>query len=573
MTTSRWSLSRLRGIDTLRAYRREWIRADVLAGVTVAAYLVPQVMAYGKVAGVAPVAGLWAATAALLVYAMLGSSRQLSVGPESTTALLTATTIAPLAAGDATRYAALAVALAALAGIWCLVARLGRLGFLADLLSGPVMVGYLAGTALTMIVSQSSALTGLPSDGHSVHRQIGALVRNMDQVHAPTILLSLSVLVVLFYGGHRFPTLPISLLAVLLATAATVLFSLQRMGVAVVGEVPSAMPPMSVPAVSSSDLAVLCLPAAGIALVGYTDNVLTARSFAARNGRTIDANTELTALGAANVAAAFAHGFPVSSSASRTAIGNAVGSRTQVHSIVAVVAVGAVLVAGRDLLAAFPTAALGALVVYAATLLIDVPEFRRIARFRRSEFVIAIATTASVLIAGVLYGVIIAVGLSVVDLLRRVARPHDAILGYTDDIEGMHDVDDYPDAQVLEGLVVYRYDAPLCFANADDFHHRASDAATTASTTTEWFVLDAEAIFEIDLTALDGLVALRDEFATEQIAFALARVKQDLRTDLNAMGFIDELGPNRTFATLPAAVSAYTTEFIKRHGRPPRRRQ
>jgi sulfate permease, SulP family len=541
----------------LLRYRRGWLRPDVLAGITVAAYLVPQVMAYADVAGLAPVVGLWAIIGSLLVYTVFGSSRQLSVGPESTTALMTAVTIAPLAAGDPTRYAALATALALLVGVLCLLGAAARLGFLADLLSRPVLVGYMAGVAVLMIVGQLGKATGMRVTGGSVVDEVASFSGQLDRIHLPTLALAGGMLVFLFAAGRLTPKLPAPLLAVLLATAATAVFSLRDHGVQVVGAVPAGIPAPGLPAVSGADLAALVLPAIGVMVVGYSDNVLTARSFATRNSYRVDANAEMLALGTANIAAGVLHGFPVSSSASRTAIGDSLGSRSQVHSLVAVAVVVLVLLVGGPMLAAFPTAALGALVIYAAVRLIELSEFRRIASFRSSELLLALATTAGVLLLDVLYGVLVAIGLSILDLLRRLARPHDGILGEVPDVAGMHDVDDYPHATRVPGLVVYRYDAPLCFANADNFRNRALAAVEDSPTPVEWFLLNAEANVEVDITAVDALEDLRAELTGRGIVFAMARVKQDLHDALARGGFVQRVGADRVFPTLPTAVAAF----------------
>jgi len=309
--------------------------------------------------------------------------------------------------------------------------------------------------------------------------------------------------------------------------------------------------------VSPNELAALVIPAAGIAIVAFSDNILTARIFATRHGYEIDANAELRAIGVCNIAAGLTRGFPVSSSGSRTAIGDAVGSRTQIYSLVALSLVLMVMLFASDLLAQFPSAALGALVVYAALRLIDVSEFRRLARFRRSELVIALMTTAAVLGIGVLSGVLAAVALSVLDLLRRVARGHDSVLGFVPGVAGMHDIDDYPQAELVPGLVVYRYDAPLCFANAEDFRSRALQAVDHYPQAVEWFVLNAEANVEIDMTALDALDRLRADLEGRGILFAMARVKQDLRDALKAGGLLTKIGDERIFMTLPTAVEAF----------------
>jgi sulfate permease, SulP family len=547
-------------------YQRAWLRGDVLAGVSVTAYLIPQVMAYAEVAGLPPVVGLWAISAALVVYAVLGSSRQLSVGPESTTALMTAVIVAPLAAGDAARYAALAAALALVVGGLCVLARLARLGFLADLLSKPVLVGYLAGIAVLMIVSQLEKVTGVPVTGEGVVPQVRSFVGDLGAVHVPTALLAGGVLVLLLAVQRRFPRAPTPLIGILVASGAVAAFSLGDEGVLLVGEIPGTLPSLGLPDVGLSDVAGLLGAALGLMLVGYVDNVLTARAFATRNGYRIDANQELLALGASNAAAGLTQGFPVSSSGSRTVIGDALGSRSQLHSLVALASVVLALLALRPVLAAFPTAALGAIVIYAALRLIDLAEFRRIASFRRSELLLALATTASVLLLGVLAGVLVAVGLSIADLLRRVARPHDGILGFVPGVAGMHDIDDYHGARLMPGLVVYRYDSPLFFANAEDFRTRALAAVDAATGPVEWFVLNAESNVEVDLTALDAVEELRAELDRRGIVFAMARVKQDLLVALRAAGLADRVGAERIFPTLPTAVQAFEAWSADRHG-------
>jgi sulfate permease, SulP family len=557
------------GLLRLRSYERSWLRGDVLAGVTVAAYLIPQVMAYAEVAGLPPVVGLWAVMGPLFVYALIGSSRQLSVGPESTTALMTALVVAPLAGGDPARYAALAAALALIVGGLCLLAWLARLGFLADLLSHPVLAGYMAGIAVFMIVSQLTKITGVPVEGESLVSDVGSFLSGLDRMHLPTLVMSAAVLAFLLFGAWLWPKAPVPLVGMLLAAGVVAAFSLQDRGIRVVGEIPAGLPTPGLPGLALEELTALLLPAVGVTIVAYSDNVITARAFAIRNGYHVDANQELLALGTANLSAGVLRGFPVSSSASRTVIADALGNKSQLYSLVALGAVLATLLVGRTVLAAFPSAALGAIVVYAALRLIEVSEFRRIGAFRRSELVLALATTAAVLLLGVLYGVLAAVGLSILNLLRRVARPHDGVLGYVPGLAGMHDIDDYPDATLVPGLVVYRYDAPLFFANAENFRQRALAAVDASPTPVEWFMLNAEANVEVDITAIDTVEELRAELDRRGIVFAMARVKQDMRADLAAAGLVERVGDDRIFPTLPTAVQAYVEWYTARHGEPP----
>ncbi|CAL9283288.1 putative sulfate transporter [Streptomyces sp. enrichment culture] len=462
------------GLGTLVGYRRSWLKGDVLAGVTVAAYLVPQVMAYAGVAGLPPVAGLWAILPALVVYALLGSSRLLSVGPESTTALMTATVVGPLAAGDPARYAAMAATLAIVVGLLCVVAWATRLGFLADLLSRPVLIGYLAGVALIMTVDQLPKLTGVDTTGSTFLPQLWSFVGNLPDAHPATIVFSAAALAFLFAAARYVRAVPGPLLTVVLATAAVAAFGLDdRYGLKTSGDVPAGLPGLALP--DLAELPHLALPALGVLLVGYTDFILTARAFADRRADTdpernaLDADQEFLALGAANFGAGALHGFPVSSSASRTALASSAGARSQAYSLVAGAAVLAVLVFLSPLLTRTPKAVLGALVVYAAVRMIDLAGFRRLASFRRRELLLALGCLAGVLALDILYGVLVAVGLSVAELLTRVARPHDAVQGLVPGVPGMHDIDDYPEARTIPGLLVYRYDSPLFFANADDF--------------------------------------------------------------------------------------------------------
>ena len=561
----------LPGLAVLRHYRRAWLRGDVLAGVTVTAYLVPQVMAYAAVAGLPPVAGLWATLGpARCVYAFLGSSRLLSVGPESTTALMTAAAVGAMTAGDPSRYADVAAALALAVGAICLLGRLARLGFLADLLSRPVLVGYMAGVAVLMVVSQLGKLTGVTVGGrHPGHRDRRTSLTHLDEVAAASLTMALAVLAGLLVAQRLRPHWPNPLAAMLLATLVTWLFDLDAHGVATVGAIPRSLPVPHLPDVSVADMLSLALPAVGVAVVAYSDNVLTARAFGARHGHRVDPNQEFLALGAANLAAGVLHGFPVSSSGSRTVIADALGARTQAYSLVALAGTVVGLLALGGVLAAFPLPALGGVVAYAAVRLVDVAEIRRIARFRRSELVVLVATTLGVLLLGVLPGIGVAVALSLLDVLRRVARPHDAILGYAPGVAGMHDVDDYPGAVTVPGLVVYRYDSPLFFANAEDFLRRALAAVDDAPWRVEWLLLNAEATIDVDLTAMDTLEELRAEMARRGVVLAFARVKAELRADLDAAGLSDRVGADRFFMTLPTAVAAYVAEYTARHGGPP----
>ena len=545
------------GLKKLFNYRRQWLRGDVLAGLTVAAYLIPQCMAYGELAGVEPVAGLWAILPPMIIYATFGSSPQLSIGPESSTAVMTAVAIAPLAAARSDAYIGFAALLATIMGLVCIMGYFAKLGFLADLLSKPVLIGYMAGIALIMIGGQIGKIAKIDIEADVFFGQIGEFISKLSLAHTPTVILGIAVLIFLFAFQHRFPNAPIPLIAVLLSTAAVAILNLGDRGVAIVGEIPAGLPQFALPQISMQDLTSLVAAAVGISIVGYSDNVLTARAFANRNNYKIDANQELLALGMANFGNGLMQGFPVSSSGSRTVIGDSLGSKSQLYSLVAMIAVIIVLLFFRPVLASFPKAALGAIVIYAATKLIEVSEFIRLYRFRRSEFFLAIITTVAVLATDILIGVAIAVSLSVIELFYRVARPHDAVLGTVPDLAGLHDIDDWEGAKTIPGLLMYRYDAPLCFANAENFKQRVLESIAAEPTPVEWLVLNMEANVEIDITAIDMLTELRDELAAKNTIFTMARVKQDLYSDLERAGFLQNIKAEHIYPTLHTAIAAF----------------
>lgn len=558
------------GLNVLLTYNRAWLRGDLIAGVTVAAYLIPQVMAYAEVVGLPPVTGLWAVLAPVALYAVLGTSRQISVGPEATTALMTAAGVAALAtAAGPGREAEVAALFAVAVGVVCLLGWMGRLGFLANLLSRPVLVGYMAGIGVLMVVGQVPRLTRLQASGEGPWQQLWSLAPQLSATHLPTLVLGLAVVVALFAFWRWAPTWPGPLLVMLAAAAVVWLAGLTTDGILVIGELPRSLPSLVVPRLDGVDLLALLPAAFGIAIVGYSDLILTGRAFAEKRGQRVDANAELLAMGAGNIANGFLGGFPVSCSASRTAIGDAAGSRTQLHALVGAASVLVAILALGAILGSFPQAALAGVVIYAGLRLVDVPELARIARFRHSELVLALVTFAAVLSLGLLLGIAIAVALSLLDLVRRIVHPHDGILGYVPGLAGMHDVDDYADAVQVPGLVVYRYDSPLFFANSDDFLTRALAAVEAADPDPAWFVLNAEANVEVDLTAVDTLERLRSALESRGVVFAMARVKMDMRQQLQAAGFVAAVGPERIFATLPTAVEAFAQWHLTERGSRP----
>jgi len=545
------------GLTRLRTYRRAWLRADVLAGITVTAYLVPQCLAYSELAGASPVTGLWVAVFAMAIYALLGTSRQLSVGPESATAIMVAAAVAPLAAGDPGRYLALSTGLAVIIGLLCIAAWAVRLGFIADLLSQPILIGYMAGVAVIMIVSQLGTITGIRLTSDGPISRIVELAGRLDETQMLALALGGGVAVFLLVLRRLKPLAPGTLIAVVGAGLIVWAFGLQTQGVAVVGPVPSGLPVPTLPAIGIGDVLALLGAAAAITFVGYSDVALTGRAFAARTGEQIDPNREFLAMGVANVAAGLTGGYALSASGSRTAIIDAMRANTQVVGLVSAAAIVVVVLLAPGLIALIPRAALGGVVIYAALRLIDLGGIERLGRFRSTELGLAAIAFVGVIAFDVLAGILVAVGLSVLELFARVARPPAAILGRVPGLAGLHNVEDYPDAQTVPGLVVFRYDAPLCFANAQDFRARATRAVDSQAEPVSWFLLNAEAIVELDLTAAEALGQLVDDLEARHVVFAMARVKQDLRAQLLRGGLLKVIDEERMYPTLPVAVEAF----------------
>lgn len=504
-----------------------------------------------------PEAGFYAVLFALPVYALVGSSRHLGIGPEPGTALLAATGVGAIAGGDPRRYAALMAALALVVGAVCLVAAVFRLGFVADVLSKPVLVGYITGVGLALLSSQLAKLTGVSIEADTFLPRFRRFFGNLDDVHAGTLAMGLATLALILLLRWKTPRVPGALVAVTAATAISALFNLSEHGIAVVGEIPAGLPGLAWPHVTGDDLGRLLPVALGIALVGYTDNILTARSIATRLRYRVDANQELAGLAAINVAAGFSGGFPISSSASRTAVPASLGSHTQLVGIVAGTFLAVSLLLLRPVLAEIPQPALAAVIVAAAVAIIDVAGFAWLARFSRAELLLAAAATLGVMIFDVLTGVLVAVALSLLVALGKLARPHDAVLGEGLGLDGWVDADAYEGSTTLEGLLVYRFDAPLFFANVSWFRQRLRRAMDRNPGAEHWVVIDFEGIGSVDATAVEGLCELVDELHEEGIVVGTARAHDVVVRQLRRGGVIERIGEVNLHATINQAVRAF----------------
>ena len=522
--------------EELPAYRAGHAQRDVLAGITVATLALPSAMAYAELAGLSPVNGLYALLLPTVVYVLLGSSRQLVVGPEGSISALVAAAILPLAAAGSAEAVELASALALLVGACFLAARALRLGWLADYFSRPVLIGYLHGVAVVLVVSQLGKLLGLNIDAREPLQQIGEVVRELGETSGITLAVgaaALGILIPLRYVAGRFPA---ALLVVVGAIATSWWLNLEDRGVAVTGSVPSGIPDVAIPIPGGGE-ALLLLPAAvGIFLVSFADEILTARSFAGKHDQHVRVEQEVLAMGAANAAAGLTQGFPIGASGSRTAVSDSMGVRTQLAGLVAASTILLILLFLTDPISYLPKTVLGAVIIAAAIGLVDPKAWRGLWATDRVEVTIAAATTVGVVAVGVLEALVFAVGLSIVDVVRRSARPHDAVLGWVDELGRYADVAVHPSARVTRGVVVYRLDDRLFFANASYVKGRVLEAVRGAPTTTHSLVFDAEAVTHVDATGLAALEDLVDALRKETIELSIARAKTPLTARLAEFG-------------------------------------
>jgi SulP family sulfate permease len=545
------------GLADLRGYRRKQLRTDAIAGISIAAVAVPAGLGMGELAGLTAVAGLYATLIPLAAYSLFGSSRQLIVGPESALAILTAATIAPFAAGDPARFAALAAMLGLLVGGILLVSSLLRLGFMADFLGKPVLIGYINGVALIIIASQLGKLFGLDISSDDFFPTLEEFFGELGESHWSTVLLSAGLLALVLVLRRFAPRVPGTLVAVVLAGVLSELFDFEGNGIAVVGDIAAGLPSLGAPDVGLDDMTDLALPAVGLALVAFGDTVATARTFAAKNRYEVDANRELAGLGISNVGAGLSQAFPVSASNSRTALNDASGGTSQVVALVAAAIVAVIAAFATPLIEPLPLAVLGVVVVAAALGLFDFYGIVRLRRVRDAEAGLAVAAFLGVLVFGVLGGLLFAVALSIGVFVYRSVRPHDAVLGSTDDVDRYLDVERTPVAHVVPGLIVYRYDAPLYFPNATHFRDQVRALIETADPPVRWFVLNAEAVVYIDSTAIDMLRALQRELAERGIVFAVARAKGMLRDVFDSTSLTERIGSENLFPSVRSAVRAF----------------
>jgi SulP family sulfate permease len=550
------------GLALIKGFSPALLRTELIVAVTVVAVLVPSAMAYGDLAGVTPVAGLYVALAAMVMYALFGSSKQVIMGPEATAAIMTAAAVAPLAGGDAARYAALAALLALLVGVVALLARVAKLGFITDLLSKPVLVGYIFGATLIVIGSQLGKMFGITLESDKFFQQVIELISRLDETHLLTFAIGAVSMVVLLIVRRVNRKLPGPLIVVVVAIIASALLDWEAQGVKVVGPVPAGLPQVAIPAFTAADVLALLPAALALMILIYADEILTSRVFASKHGQKVDANQEFIGIGAANIAAGFLTGFPAALSASRTTVNDQMGGKTQWVGLIAAALVVIFLLFLTPLLAPLPTATLGAIIIVASLGLIDIAAFRFLRQVRPAEFWLAIITAFGVLCVGVLAGILVAVVLSLIMLLYRMARPHDALLDDVDAAGGTvyRSVTDKETVTTEPGLIVYRFDAPLVFANAAFFTERLEALIANASPGLKCVILDAEPISDFDSTAAEALETLDADLERVGADLWLARANAPLRQLLTSTGLTTRLGAEHIYPSVRAAVVAYRAQ-------------
>jgi SulP family sulfate permease len=541
-----------------RAYQLHWLRSDMIAGATIFAVLVPQGMAYGQLAGVTPVAGLYTAYIAMIFFALFASSRYVMIGPDSTTAILVAASVAPLAAGgDPARYATLVALLTMMVGVIALIAGILRMGFIADFVSKPILIGYIDGAALIIIESQLGKLFGIQTLGNTFLDKLWSIIIQLGHTQWLTLAIGLTLIALLVILRRISPKIPGAILVVVLSTFASWWFHLDEHGVSILGQIPAGLPKPTIPNIQFGDIGNLLPAAFSLTLLAYVAGIIPARVIAEKKREKLDANQECIALGVANLAAGFSQGFIVAGSQSRTSVNDDAGGKTQLVSLVAAVLLITFLLWFTPLLQTLPLVALAAIVIVAAAATLQVNPVRNLFKVRATEAYLALATFIGVLLVGVLGGIILAVILSLLLIIQKLMRPNDAVLGAIEGIDGFHAIDQHVRGETIPGLIVNRFDAPLFFANANYFVKHARQLIAEAETPVEWFLLDAERVFDMDITSADVIRTLLDEFEREKIVLAIARASQPVYHMLERTDLADRIGTKHFFPTVRTGVRAF----------------
>jgi high affinity sulfate transporter 1 len=542
----------------LKTYRASWLPNDLAAGLVLTTMLVPVGIAYAEASGVPGVYGLYATIVPLLAYAVFGPSRILVLGPDSALAAPILAVVVATAGSDPSRAIATASMMAIVSGLFCIVMGLLRLGFITELLSKPIRYGYMNGIALTVLISQLPKLFAISFEDRGPLRDLLALGTAIGAGKANWYSFAVGAgSLVLILLLKRFEKVPGILIAVVLATLSVIAFGLDSVGVKVLGKIPQGLPSFALPWAGDADLVKILLGGCAVALISFADTSVLSRTFAARFNMRVDPNQEMVGLGAANLAAGFFQGFPISSSSSRTPVAEAAGARTQVTGVVGAVAVALLLIAAPNLMRYLPNSALAAVVIAAALGLFEFTDLRRIYRIQQWEFWLSVVCFAGVAVFGAIPGICIAIAIAVIEFLWDGWRPHYAILGRVEDLRGYHDIKRHPNATRIPGLLLFRWDAPLFFANAELFQKCLLEAVVESTTPVRRIVVAAEPVTSIDVTSADMLRDLIRILGERDIALHFAEMKDPVRDKLRRFEMMDILGDERFHPTVGSAVDDY----------------
>ena len=548
------------GLLLFKDYQPSWLISDLWAGVSVCLVMIPSVVAYAGLMGIPPQHGLYAALIPLLVYPLFGSSRQIVVGPDIAISLLIASAIVPLAGGNPAQAAALASMLALLTGLLLVLGGRFKIGAVADFLSKPVLIGYMTGAALILMASQFDKLFGIKLRASDFFPRLIELSAKLGQTHPPTFAFGLSLIAFLFLLRRFVPRVPPALAMFLIALGASVALDLEHHGVAVVGAFPGGVPRPGWPEVGWREIRTLFPAAMGIALLTYTEGILLARAFAAKNGYEVNANQELSALGLADLFTGLFQGFSVTGSQSRTAINDAAGGKTQVAGLVAAGTLALFLLFLTPLMARLPAVALAAILIFGGFSLIEFRVVARLYRFYHGSGVLAALTALAVLAIGVVPGILLGVGLSLLGLINRISHPPDAVLCEVPG-HGFHDLGTGSAEQSIPGFLTYRFYAPLVFCNAAHFVSRVRLLVAQSPSPTRWFLLDAQAITDIDATAAEALHTLTHELQSQGIALKFAHTNRPLRAVLDRIGLTGEIGAESFFPSVHECAQTFLNQY------------
>ncbi|MBK8983665.1 MAG: sulfate permease [Ignavibacteria bacterium] len=551
----------LPGLGLINTYKKEWLSKDIAAGLSVAAIAIPVSIAYAGIAGLPPEVGLYSSVLPMIAYALFGSSRQLMVGPDSATCILIASALIPVAAFGSELYQSYSVILALITGVLCILGGVLKFGFIANFLSKPILTGYLNGLAISIIAGQLGKFFGFSLDSAGFFRMMIDFFSKINDTHILTFAVGISAFIFLRIFKKYFKRIPAPLIAVIISIIVVTVIGMENSGLKVVGHVPAGFPVITIPDVGLSELGILISHSFGIVLISYCSAMLTNKSFAVKNGYSIDANKDFIALGVANIFSGLSQGFVISGADSRTAVNDSSGGKTQLVSVIAALSIAVVIMFLTQYLEYLPVAVLSAIIISASIGLFNFEYLRKLYHVSRNEFFLAVITSLSVITIGVIPAVLIAVGLSLLRLLAKASKPHDHILGKVEGLNSYHDINEFKDAVKIPGIMIYRFEAPLLFFNADYFKKRVYEFIDNERREINFLILDASPLIRIDITAAEIFEDLIFELKADNIVFGIAKLNSNVNLILKRANITEKIGEDNIFESVHSAVEYYSNKL------------